>query len=90
MYQRYEIIEEYNGLFDSKIKLCTTDSLTHALYIVKTFEKAYEDNPCYSYDFKKIATDLDESLDFYPDKSFLDSKVIDCKSMQDFLEKLNK
>lgn len=88
MKQRYDIIEIYNGLFDSRKILATTDDLFNAVRIIEHLKQAEKENPCYSFDFKKIDDTLDKSLDWYPGKTF-DSfgKVIDCKNYKEFLEK---
>lgn len=70
--------------FEFEIELCATDSLIKALIIVKALKKVNENKNHKSFDFKKTASDLDEILDSYSDE------VIDCRSMRDYLEKLNK
>lgn len=87
MKQRYDIIEIYNGLFDSFSILATTDSLFTAVRMIEHLKKAEEENPCYSFDFKKIDDTVSE-LDWYPGETF-DSfgKIIDCKNYKEFLEK---
>ena len=87
MKQRYDIIEIYNGLFDSTRMLATTDSLVCAVHLVEYLKFASENNPCYSFDFKKIDDTVSE-LDWYPGETF-DSfgKIIDCKNYKEFLEK---
>ena len=89
MRERYRIYLSYNGLLDTKNLLCITDSLFHAVYIVEQLNKATEDNPCYDYDFLKIAQDVDEGLDFYPGTSLFDEGfIINCKNYQDYLNQI--
>ena len=89
MRQRYKIYETYNGLCDTKNVLCITDSLFHAVHIIELFKKSTEDNPCYDYDFLKIAQDVDEALDFYPGTCLFDEGfIIDCKNYQDYLNQI--
>ena len=89
MRQRYKIYETYNGLCDTKNVLCITDSLFYAVHIVEQLNKATEDNPCYNYDFVKIAQDVDEALDFYPGACLFDEGfVINCKNYQDYLNQI--
>ena len=89
MRQRYKIYLSYNGLIDLQDVLCITDSLFHAVHIVEQLNKATEDNPCYDYDFLKIAQDVDEALDFYPGAGLFDAGfVLDCKNYQDYLNQI--
>ena len=89
MRERYKIYLSYNGLIDLQDVLCITDSLFHAVHIVEQLNKATEDNPCYNYDFVKIAMDVDEALDFYPGACLFDEGfVINCKNYQDYLNKI--
>lgn len=73
---RYYVYEEYNGLFDDKMLLCTTESLFNAVYLVEIFNEIRKDNPCYSYSFKKVATDLDPVNDYFPGKTLCDKGFV--------------
>ena len=70
MIERYRIYETYNGLFDSKILLCSTDSLFNAVHVVEILKKFENENPCYSYDFQKVVCFIDDLLDYFPGDSF--------------------
>ena len=84
MKARYQIIQSYFGLFDEDTVLCVTDSLFHAVFLCECLEKAFDDRP-YSCDFKKLAKDVDEALDFYPGESLLDvGAVYDSKNLEEF------
>ncbi len=87
MKQRYDIIEIYNGLFDSTRMLATTESLICAVHLLEHLKFAEKNNPCYSFDFLKIDDTTDETLDWFPGQTF-DSfgKVINCKNYEEFLE----
>lgn len=85
MKSRYKIKQDYFGLFDETTVLCYTDSLFHAVYLCELLEKAQEDRACFMYDFEKVAKDVDEALDYYPDESFSDAGyVYDVKNLEEF------
>ena len=87
MLQRYNIIRHYNGLFDSTATLAVTDNLCYAVSLVENLSIAYKDNPCYSFDFKKIVPLLHHSLDWCPGSSFASGgKAINCRNYNDYLK----
>ena len=87
---RYEIYEEYNGLFDSNKVLCFTDNLFDAVHLVELLKKTEEENPCYSYDFKKITSVIEPDKDFYPSEKCGKSHVYRATNYADFLEEYKK
>lgn len=84
---RYKIICDYFGLFDDSRTICVTDNLSEAVFIVEAMNKAYEDRP-FDFDFKKVARNVDEALDFVGGESFLDMGfVCDCKNLEEYRAK---
>ena len=69
MIERYRIYETYNGLFDDKNLICSTDCLFNAVHVVEILKEFENKNPCYSYDFQKVVFSVDELLDYYPGDS---------------------
>ena len=82
---RYALIEEYSGLFDAKTTIAYCSGLQEIVFLIDKLEHFCDINPCYSYDFKKIATDIDDALDYIilpGDKEV----VADCKTYSEYLK----
>ena len=87
MRQRYLIHREYFGKFDDDVVIAVTESLSEAAFICENLNKAFEDRP-YSFDFRKVANDVDPALDYVPGDSFADAgQVLDCFSLAEYHEK---
>lgn len=74
--QRYKIIENCNGLFDTSNTIAYVDSLYYAVLLVKSLNQSC-DNPCYDYDFRKLDYKVDKSLDRINDKVINASRFSD-------------
>lgn len=85
MKERYKIIEIYNGSFDSVNVLSVTDSLFYAVHLVELLKKNEIENPCYSYDFRKIVCNVDPVLDFIPVDDF--DSAFNCRNYEDFVKR---
>lgn len=81
MEERYLILYIFPKI-DIEIRLCATDSLVKANFILRSLKKVRSQDINY-FKIVKIADDYDETLDSYDD-------VSDCKSMWDFIDKTNK
>lgn len=78
MRQRYLIHREYFGKFDDDVVIAVAESLTEAAFICESLNKAFEDRP-YNFDFRKVAEDIDEALDYVPGESLFEpGRVLDC------------
>ena len=84
MRQRYLIHREYFGKFDDDVVIAVAESLTGAAFIVESLNQAFEDRP-YNFDFRKVAEDIDEALDFVPGESLFEpGRVLDCFSYAEY------
>ena len=84
MRQRYLIHRDYFGKFDDDVVIAVTESLTEAAFIVESLNKAFKDRP-YNFDFRKVAEDIDEALDYVPGESLFESgKVLNCFSYAEY------
>lgn len=87
---RYKIIRDYFGLFDDKSTVCVTDSLQETVNLCEALNRVYEDRP-FDFDFEKVATDVDEVLDFIAGESLFDAGyVLDCKNIKEYSRELAK
>lgn len=82
---RYMLIEEYNGLFDSETMIAGCQSLQEIVLLIDKLEPFCEINPCYSYNFVKIDKKVDPVLDYIilPGGKEV---VVDCKTYNEYLK----
>ena len=82
---RYQIKQDYFGLFDDVDVICVTDSLHYAVQLCEQLNKSVEERATYQYYFEKTVKDVDDVLDYYPGESFADEGYIyDVKNLEEF------
>lgn len=52
--KKYIILVDYNGLFDTTMKIAECFYYDKAIILKAALEKYYEDNPCYSVRIKAV------------------------------------